>query len=117
MVASGGRNRRSASAFNSNHQKRYHNQNGQDGQNKKPRFNHHFKPENRTYTDQEWGNLSYQQRKEVIKLRRSRRGQANSNARKIISSAALETINLPPHPAVDDRGDAANQFGRNAYRK
>ena len=120
MVASGGRNRRSASAFNSNHQKRYHNQNDQNGQSKKPRFNNnHFKPENKSYTDLEWGNLSYQQRKEVIKLRKSRRGQgqANSNARKIVSSAVLENVNLPPYPAGDDRGDAANQFGRKAYRK
>ena len=114
MVANGGRNRRSASAFNSNHQKRYHNQNNQNGQNKKPRFNHHFKPENRSYTDQEWGNLSYQQKKEVFNLRKARRDQANSSARKMVSSAVSEIVSSSPQ---DEKNDAANQFGRKAYRK
>merc|ERR1712025_149196 len=41
----GSRSKRSVSAFNSNHQK---NAIGQGG-NKKPRFLHNFKPENRTY--------------------------------------------------------------------
>ena len=55
-----GRNKRSASAFNSNQQKNS-NQNGQGG-NKKPRFVQNFKPENRSYSKQEWGSLSNQQR-------------------------------------------------------
>ena len=108
----GGNKRRSASAFNSNNQKR--NQNGQSGQNKKPRFLQNFKPENRKYSKQEWGAMSHQQCREVIKFRRSKlaekEDQASSTARKIASSIASETVSLSSQSAMDDRSNAASQF-------
>ena len=53
----------------------------------------------------------------MINLRRSKREQANSTARKIVSSAVSETVGSSSHSAMDERNDAANQFGRKAYRK
>ena len=43
--------------------------------------------------------------------------QAYRDARKVVSSAISETVSSSPHSAVDERSDAANQFGRKAYRK
>ena len=57
----------------------------------------------------------------MIQFRKSKlaekENQAYSAAWKVVSSAALETISLSSHSAIDDRSDAAGQFGRNAYRK
>ena len=65
--------------------------------------------------------MSNQQRREVIQFRKSKLAekdnQAYLNARKVVSSAVSETVSSSPHPAVDERSDAANQFGRKAYRK
>merc|ERR1712197_234586 len=74
-----GRNKRSASAFNSNQQKNYYYQ-GNQGGNKKPRFIQNFKPENRSYSKQEWGSLTNQQRQQVIKFRKSKLAEKDNQA-------------------------------------
>ena len=57
----------------------------------------------------------------MIQFRKSKlaekENQAHLNARKVVSSAVSETISSSPHSAMGERNDAANQFGRNAYRK
>ena len=113
----GGNKRRSAPAFNSNSQKGRN----QNGSNKKPRYIQNFKPENRTYSKEEWGSMSNQHRLEVIKFRKSKLAangnQARSTARKIVSSIASKTVSLSSESAQDDMSDAASQFGRKICNK